>query len=311
MYDRCDQDVVAAARRGARLAVVCFVAAATLLAAGCATVPVTEPPPAHAYVPDGYGAYFAIEVSANRDLFLSIAEQLSADVDLIVNRTDTISGGLNLFPGESPDVSIVALGEFPRGAVRFGLWRDRSFDRQTVSINGEKQLYFAQSEGNLQIAVPESGRIYVATGGIATMLAPREAALSPIVLSVLETVGSEEGPDAAIIVPDPGSAILGQMGVEARGLPVQSVTLAIRAAPEGTALVLSGSIEMRSEAEAALLARLGRLFLLAFMRGLGLDVQTAIESVEVAAEETAMVFDSIPISEAELVALIGRMAGSE
>ena len=68
---------------------------------------------------------------------------------------------------------------------------------------------------------------------------------------------------------------------------------------------------MRTEAEAALIARLGRLFLLALMRGLGLDVQSAIESVEVSTQDTSMVFDKVPISQAELVALIGRMAGSE
>jgi hypothetical protein len=68
---------------------------------------------------------------------------------------------------------------------------------------------------------------------------------------------------------------------------------------------------MSNDGEAALLARLGRLFLLAFMRGLGLDVQSAIESVEVSTQGAAMVFEDIPISQEELVGLIGRMAGSE
>ena len=38
---------------------------------------------------------------------------------------------------------------------------------------------------------------------------------------------------------------------------------------------------------------------------------TAIDNVEVSTESTAMVFSNVPISQPELVALIGRMAGSE
>jgi len=292
-----------------------------LVAAGCTTAPEVAPPRAYEYVPGGYGGYFAVDVAGNRDRFLSIADQLDANVGAILNRTNEAAGAFNLFASEAPQMAIVATGEFPQCAVQFALRRDRTLTRERLELDGRRQLCFTREDNGLQIAIPENGRIYAGTESVPALLAGELEAVSSDVSAVLARVGTDEGPDAILYLPDPGQNVLGRLGIDARGLPVMSVTLeltadsvpfdAADATDEPAGFVLAGAVEMQSAAQATLLSRVGRFFILALMRGLGLDVQAAIDRVETGADGSAMVFRNIPVSEDEVVALIRRMAVSE
>ena len=289
--------------------------------AGCSTVPEVAPPRAYEYVPAGYGGYFAVDVAGNQDRFLSIADQLDANVGAILRRTDEAAGAFNLFASEAPQMAIVATGEFPKCTVQFALRRDRTLSRERIEIDGERQLFFAREDTGLQIAIPENGRIYAGTGSVPAMLAGELEVVPSEVSGVLAQVGTDEGPDAILYLPDPGQNVLGRLGIDARGLPVMSVTLALtvdsgpadtaEAAIDSEGFVLAGAVEMQSAAQAVLLSRVGRFFILALMRGLGLDVQAAIDRVETGSDGPEMVFRNIPVSEDEVVALIRRMAVSE
>ena len=319
MYHRGGESVNASGTGSivmSRIAVA--VAAALFLVTGCATTPEGSQRRAFEYTPAGYGGYFAVDVASNRALFQSIAATLNPAVGAILGRTGEAAGAFNLFAGAAPEFALVALGDYPKGPVQLALRRDRTLSRQSTEIEGRRQLYFVREDGSLQIAIPESGRIYAATGTVENLLAGDQGSPPPEVSVILSDVGTSGGPDAVLVLPDPAENVLARLGIEARGFPVERVMLALTAdetpaedSVDPAALTLSGAVTMASESQAGLLSRVGRFFILAFMRGLGLDVQAGIESMEIGTEGPAMVFRNIPVREEEIVALIQRMAVSE
>jgi hypothetical protein len=309
MFDRPGKGIVHPARRpavrlGSGLAIL-------LVMVGCATAPEEGELRPERFLLDGYSAYFGVDVAANRELIHSVVEDLAVD-QTVIERTASAAGGVNPSRGAGPDLSLVAIGDFPKRAVQFGLRRDRAFSRHVDEIEGQRQVYFENDQNGLQLAVPQAGRIYASTGRLFAMIAgdpllPSESAAG----RVLSTVGFDDGPEAVLVLPEPGTGILGYFGIEARGLPVRTVTLALGRSAEDDGLSLSGSVVMNTPEEALLLSRLGRFFLLALVRGLGLDLQATVNSAQVVSDGNAMVFDGVPVSQAELTALVKRLVGAD
>ncbi|MFW5744985.1 MAG: hypothetical protein ACOC2D_17050, partial [Spirochaetota bacterium] len=75
-------------------------------------------------------------------------------------------------------------------------------------------------------------------------------------------------------------------------------------------LELGGTLELRSERDAALFGRIGRLFVIVFVRALGLDSEAVQQAAVIEVDESSVVFAGIPMSRAELAGAILRVTGA-
>lgn len=259
-------------------------------------------------VPAGYPAYFAADIAGNRELLRNVARALAFEQSSVIERTDRIAGGLSLEPGGSR-LSAVAYGAFPRGLVEFSLSLNGELERSASRVR-PGQVLFRQREGNLELAVTGEDVLYVSSGEMEYMLSapPRgRAAIRRDTYSSLVSVGGTFGPEAVIVFEDPGAGLLSRLGVQDPSVPLTSVSLALRV--EKSSLFLDGRFTMRTQQEAALFSRLGRLFVILFVRALGLDPVAAREQAVITAEGNRVFFSNIPMSEQELVMVISTFTG--
>jgi len=319
-----------------------------VLVSGCATAPSASATAAEDYLVPDQSAYFGVNVAANRELVSYVAASLGAEADVIVNRIDLFAGSLDLAPaGDSassgtPEISGVALGRFPKGATRFALWKDRGFRRSVSEI-----VYYRQVEGPLELAIPESGIILVSTGSVVGLVRETraiESRLDPRTAEWIRSVGGQgsglaEGPDIVIVLPDPGSVLTGPLGLDLPGFPILRLSLAVTVVPTDTdtgidsdpvadagttadqrpvpaeRLELSGEFGFSSEMQAALFERLGRVFVIGFVRALGLETTNLREnagySFEIEAHGTELRFQGVTMSPVELVGLVVRLTGRQ
>ncbi|MFW6288786.1 MAG: hypothetical protein ACOC2Q_03300, partial [Spirochaetota bacterium] len=151
------------------------------------------------------------------------------------------------------------------------------------------------------------------TGRVLEMLEPRHPAeldLRPEVYRELRRVGTEEGADALVIFDDPGRGLLQSLGVDAGPLPLTRIVLSVKNV-EDASFELGGSFTLRSERDAALFGRIGRLFVIVFVRSLGLESDAAQSGAVIEVDGASVVFSGIPMRREELTAAIGRMTGAE
>ncbi len=321
--------------RGAAAALV-----TALFATACATPPDRAVRPLESRLLAGYPAYFSADVAGNRELLAYVLDALEIEQDRLLGRTDRIAGGLRFEIGGPPTAFAIASGSFPRSGAQLGLTLDRSVARQTATIEGVRRVYFVErtdSDGHgagaanpLQIALPESGIVYVAIGAasdgaaraplVETMLAdrsPAELSIAPDVFERLTAVGSPGRPLATIVLTDPGAGFLSALGVSAPLLPITTVALSVAGAmgadrrvagSEPEPLVLSGDLVFGNERDAALFARVGRVFVVLLVRALGLDAASAQAQTRIAVSGTRVEFTEIPMTPEELVAVIRTLA---
>ncbi len=129
-----------------------------------------------------------------------------------------------------------------------------------------------------------------------------------------------------IELPEPVSVLTGQLGLDLPRFPILRLSLAVTVAPvaEDTAaddtaehpvpavrLGLTGEFEFSTEAQAALFGRLGRVFILGFVRALGLETTNLSDTVEIETDGTELCFQGVTMSPDELVALAIRLTGQE
>ncbi len=297
--------------RVVRRATVAVVAA--FLLAGCATRAPEPPPFPESLLLTDYTSWFAVDIAGNRDLIEFLFEGFDGDLGGVVSRTDRIVGGLRLLPGAPTEFSAIAAGSFPRGGVQFALRRNRTFERLTTDVKGRRAAYFRQLESPLELAVPATDLMYISTGRVLEMLQPRPPAeldLDPAIYRELRRVGTEAGADALVIFEDPGRGVLRSLGVDAGPLPLTRIVLSVKNVDDAS-LELGGSFTMRSERDAALFGRIGRLFVIVFVRALGLDSSAAQAGAVIEVEGASVVFSGIPMQRDELTAAISRITGAE
>ncbi len=305
MSDRTPKSIGAALPR--------FALAATLtVLVGCATVEVPEPEPLESELLPVYSTWFAADVEGNAELYEFVVGELQPGVAGSIDRVERIAGGLRLLPGAPPEISSVARGSFPKGVTQMALTTNRAFERRTATIDGSREVYFTQREGFLQLAIPESDTLYLSTGLLLEMLPSRPPADLEIpneVFSSLVSVGADGEPDALIVFDNPGGELLGALGVDAPALPLQRIDLSVETATDG--IRLGGALHLRSETEAALFGRVGRFFVIVFVRALGLDSRTVQDEVSIEVEGSQVVFSNIPMSRDELVVALRAFTGAE
>lgn len=269
---------------------------------GCATAPVEPAAPLESFLLPGYDTWFVADVAGNADLYEYVLDQIDPDLGGAVGRVDRIAGGMRLVNNGQPELAAVASGNLPKGGFQFALTTGRGFQRRTAQVDGEREVYYRQREGVLQLAVPRDDLLYIANGRILEMLPqrpPAELDLEPEIFRALRDVGLSNQPDALIIFDDPSLGLLSSLGVDAPALAITRIELSVTAREEG--IDLGGTLHLRSSREAALFGRVGRLFVIVFVRALGLDGPTVQDSAEIRVEDNRVQFVGIPMSRDELV----------
>ncbi len=293
---------------------------ATALLAGC----VTQSPQLVRYPEEhllpGFSGYFSADVSGNRGLFAELLTTLEVESDAIVNRTNRITGGFDLGLFGPSDLVAIAYGAFPRGLTEFSLRRNRAFE-ESASPEVESAVfvqYTADPEREpLHVLVPGDDVLFLSSGAAAEQTLGRlnrgggagRTALRRTTYSQLIDVGGLDGPIATAVFEDPGSGLLGFLGVNAPGVPITDLTLSLFERDDQ--LTLQGALATRTARDAALFSRLSRFFVLLFVRSLGLDAERAREEVVITVEENVVGFSNIPVSSAELAGLVLRFGGGE
>jgi hypothetical protein len=294
-----------------------LIVATIAVLAGCATRPAAGPIPPESHLLTDYTTWFAADVAANRPLIRSILSELEDDMGDVADRTDRIVGGMRITPRLVPlgppqmsrEFSAVAVGRFPPGAVQAALRADRSFERVVTRADGRSGVYFQHRDGPLQLSVPARDLMYLSTGRMLEMFAerpPAELELDPDIYRTLRTVGHPGEPAAVIIFSDPGVELLSSLGVDAPALPLTRIGLSLWNRDDR--LELGGSLVLRSERDAALFGRISRLFIVIFVRALGLE-SAAAQQAMVQVDGATVRFSGIPIESDEIVDLV-RLLGN-
>ncbi|MFW5689794.1 MAG: hypothetical protein ACOC1U_09490, partial [Spirochaetota bacterium] len=257
-----------------------------------------------------------------------VLAELGSELGGVVSRTDRISGGLLILPGEGVALSAVAAGAFPRGGVEFALSTNAGFERERAQIAGRDVSYFRQADGLLQVALPRDDYLFVSSGRILEMLRdrpPAELSIDPGVYRALRRVGTPYGPAATVIFDDPGAGLLGSLGVQAPALPLTRIDLSLSVAappvpgevpgeadpPATRGLELGGALHLRTERDAALFGRIGRVFVLLFVRALGLESESVQAQAVIEVEGASVVFSGIRMTRDELVNAVRNLAGGD
>ncbi|MFW5783431.1 MAG: hypothetical protein ACOCY8_02825 [Spirochaetota bacterium] len=305
-----------------------------LILSGCVTPQPDLPSFPESLLLTDYTTWFAADVEGNRELLRYVLSELDSGLIGVVDRTSRIAGGIRAVPGSPAELSAVVSGAFPKGLVEWVLGGDDSLERDTAQVAGSERVYFRRAEGTLQLALPADDYLYVSTGRVLEMLRdrpPAELEIDPSVYRSLRRVGRVGQTDALLVFHEPGSGFLRSLGVDARGLPIARIELSITnrvAADSGTGeadggtpdtpaeaigapLELGGVIELRSEQSAALFGRLGRLFVLVFVRALGLESAAVQEQAVITVDGSRVIFAQIPMQREELVTAIRRITGAE
>jgi hypothetical protein len=269
----------------------------------------------------GFSGYFSADVAGNRALFAELLSALEVESEQIVKRTNRIAGGFDLSALGPTDLVAIAYGSFPSGLTQFSLRRNRAFAERTLQGEEAKSVYVQDpiepDRSALHVFVPQDDVLHLTAGLQAEQLILRldrergvgRQTLRRSTYSRLIDVGGADGPVATVVFEDPGSGLLGFLGVDAPGVPITDLALSLFES-EGE-FTLEGELATRSEREAALFSRLSRFFVLLFVRSLGLDADRAREEVEIGLEGNLVRFGNIPVSSDELAGVVLRFGGGE
>ncbi len=277
---------------------------------GCATRQPPGPPVPESLLLTGYSAWFAADVDGNRDLLRSVLGELETDLEF-VDRTQRIVGGVRLAaggPGTPADIAAVAIGRYPTGWTRFALGVDRAFARHIVRVDDRRRIYYQERDGSLQLALAERDLLYMSSGRIAEMLAdrpPAELELDPDLYRMLRSVGLPGEPAALLVFENPGQSVLQPLGLEVPAVPLVRMALSLDTA-EADRLSFGGTFVFRTERDAALFSRIGRLFVVVFVRSLGLEGAVA-QQTRIGVDGTAVTFTGIPVAPEQLTSLVRRL----
>jgi len=301
-----------------------ILAGAVLVAlASCATVPEPEYHDLSTLVRRGEIVYLGVDVARNRDLIGTVMTELGYELQGAVNRVDFVVGSIGAqVPGtDGLPFSGVAVGQFPKAGVRYALRRDRTLTRTVDRLDGGRFIYYRSTDAGVQIAVPMSGMLLISTSSVADLaqtlsILTRDAAQSGIetreelpveVAESLAVLGTDGGYDLFLYVPRPRDFLEQQLMLSLDRFPVQTLRLAVFSG--GERLELRGDFGFETGAQAELFGRLGRVFVLGFVRSLGLDTAALRDELELSVEGDVLHFTGITLSPEELAGLVSRFTG--
>ena len=294
-------------------------------------------------------SYVAAALGAEADVIVNRIDLLAGSLDLSVSGGAESSMGagfsgvaLGRFPQGATRFALWKDRGFRRSVAETDIDADSDPGRL---------VYYRQVGGPLEVAVPESGVILVSTESVVDLSRATDAVelghdgVDGRIVERIRSVSGRgydgripgAGPDIVIELPEPVSVLTGQLGLDLPRFPILRLSLAVTVAsvaddtaaddpgrgyalddPVAVArpvpaarLELTGEFEFSTEAQAALFGRLGRVFILGFVRALGLETANLSDTVEITADGTELRFQGVTLSPEELVALAIRLTGQE
>lgn len=171
---------------------VIMLCAVVLGVLGCATVPkeIDFKNPAQILPPDD-AVYLFIDVAQSTGLLSAVLDgfQTREQTELLhdfISRTDHLYLSLNKPDDPEPGISLVAVGNYPRGAVGWWASWSRDWKRQR-----KPWLYWQSNAGNLNLSVPTRSIIVLTNGSMETLFNRISPSQSTKFSSLIEQLDSD------------------------------------------------------------------------------------------------------------------------
>jgi hypothetical protein len=256
-------------------------ALALIIFGGCATAPDIKKP-GEVYIgmmPEESSVLFKLNVAENRELARDIYELVNEAAELppqFWNRTSDVYAGIAPSTMVLPELSVVAVGDYPPAIIKNSLNQSEGWDLQK-----DEYYYFLNPSSRLQLAVPDNTLVCLSNHNVQVMIERYERRA---VHRLPEEVRREfDISDMVLYIPKPGSEV-GEtsLPLQERELPISSlwVTLVRLGGEYEVSLVFRVENEKRGKQ----VAMLSRLLLVAWMRKTDVgDVSSLKEEVTVEA----------------------------
>jgi hypothetical protein len=279
-------------------------AAALLLVAGCATVPVRPAAQWLGALPDNATLYVSLDVERSVDVLRAALERAgpeSREVGPMLERTDRLYAAVERADPSSPArLSLVALGSYPAGLIRSRLCSSRSWE----TVKSSAGTYYVSAKAGVQVGVPKGYAVLVSTGAIETLLARFAAPVAPPLPA--EVAEGMERADMVLYLPELPGGLPGAPGGAA--LPIREVWLDVRRTADR--YDVAGTCNTATERDARSLVLLARLALVAWMRAQNLpDPIERLKTVTVTSEGAQVKLAGLSFAKDELVPVLLSLAG--
>ncbi len=276
----------------------------TLIILGsCATLP-PERPAAEwfAVLPESSTFYLVLNFDTAEALFREVLIEAHLEEEAensLFKRTSKVFGAVELKPGSTPVISLLALGRYPRLAVKLQLNLSKSW----IKVSSP-ETYWQHSVENIQVAIPQKNVLLISTGAILTLL---EGIKEPAPFFLPGGVKADlKLADALVYFPVlPGG---GGAGKEAQlpDLPIREVWIFSRG--EDEVHELTASFNLSEVKNARILEALFRLLLVMWLRETKVENLAArLQSVEVRVEEKMVRMTGLFFSTPELSRFFGAL----
>jgi hypothetical protein len=253
-----------------------------LLALGaCRSSPPVLPPELHpsAALPQGMDAYFYAEMTANRELLAGFAEETgmkSTGSAYFLEHTDFMYGAVRQAAGPEGAFFLAAAGDYSAGLVEFGIrWSD-GWEEKPLALPAGEIRYYRHSETGMEIAVPSSNLILMASGGIEARLAALFGVpASPLAADVLAAL---ENHSAGVYLPGGENLSLFPLFPPGLSLPLRDALFFTD--PLGQDYTASGLLAFQNDRDALAASVMLRLIFSAVMTSQGMnlaDIRTGLK----------------------------------
>jgi hypothetical protein len=277
---------------------------AALLFGSCATAPEGVGPGEWVdLLPEGTDVIVKAEVSRTGPLAESLlalflpGDEQAKNRNILAERTETIYAGIEMNPLGPPRLNAVALGRYPKSAVRGGLKRDPRWVRTKYTVD-----WWSNLDTGMELSIPEPGLILVSRGGITGMI---DASLKgPGEDRLIREVEEElEVSDLLAYIPDPGAILAEKLPLDPKKFPLRSMWF--------TALRIEGEFRIygvfatSDEKIARKLSAVAKLLIVGWMRTNGLlDIASLRENLKVGADGPYVRISGLYLDDEEMLRLI-------
>lgn len=262
-----------------------FPVALLLSTAGCASVPERQPADDLGLLPNGCDLYLGIDIQANHALVGRFAVALGQDpegMETALARMTRITAGIENLTAD-PEYTIVARGEFPGSLVNLGLSVSgelkRHRDRPAPGL--ARETWWSDEISGVAMWAADESILCISNSDIAVPVARyySGAASSIPAGAAVDLLGA----DMAIFMPSLPEGLLEELPIDPGKMQFDGILL--KASHEENEYVLSGTLSMTSEKNAATFTKILRFMLVSVMRERGMEAlkafmqESTVESV--------------------------------
>lgn len=265
-----------------------------LMVLSCATDLPLAPERPEAALPGDASAYFAMRTGRLEGLIDDIVRSFeleTGEIADILQDSERVVAALGS-EEERDAFSAVASGAYPAGRMRFGLTMSRRWRRQSVETGISSRPFFEEREGLGEIAVPSGAFVLFSNGSMRTMV--ERAALGDPPSDAVELDPEAE---LSMLLPEIGDAIRSSLPRQARGLPLESLSVNVRHDAEADTarpFEVYGAIEFGDERAARVFSVVARLVIGALAEGV------PVSELKVEREADTIVYEGLPADEDQL-----------